>query len=230
MPPAPATDRVLPRERDGADDGFLDIECCRDVLEPFQARWRELAAEAERLGAEWAEHPDSYYAPFGWYLWPVRYFGIDNPDAMETAPLLASLVAREGRVMTAQYLRLAPGAEVAPHQGRPMGVARFHLGLSIPDDCALQVGDVTRGWTEGEWLAFDDVRTHRTWNRSDRDRIVLSLDMEHPSIRMTRTAYFHRFAQGAFYDFVRRSPRTYRSLRWFNRAVRSRFWPPSDFP
>ncbi len=207
------------------DDGFLDIDCCRDVLEPFQARWRELAAEAERLGAGWVEHPDNYYAPFGWYLSPVRYFGIDNPDAMAEAPLLGELVTRDGRVMTAQYLRLAPGAEVAPHQGRAMGVGRFHLGLTVPDDCGLQVGDGTRRWVEGEWLAFDDVRMHCTWNHSDRDRVVLSLDMEHPDIAMPRRAYAHRFAQGVFYDFVRRSPRTHRAMMWFNRAVRSRLWP-----
>lgn len=207
------------------DDGFLDVESCRDVLEPFEARWRELAAEAAQLGAGWHEHPETYYAPFGWYLSPVRYFGVDNPDATAEAPLLGALVSQDGRVMTAQYLRLGPGAKVAPHQGRAVGVGRFHLGLIVPDGCALQVGAIRRSWVEGEWLAFDDVRTHSTWNNSDSDRVVLSLDFEHPDIQVPRRAYASRFVQGTYYDFLRRSPSTVRAMMWYNRAVRSRLWP-----
>ncbi|MFN8050311.1 MAG: aspartyl/asparaginyl beta-hydroxylase domain-containing protein [Acidimicrobiales bacterium] len=224
----------VPTER--ADDGspepgttrFLDIESCRSILDPFQACWRDLAQEASQLGADWVEHPDTYFAPFGWYLSPIRYFGIDNPEAMAAAPVLGDLVARDARVMTAQYLRLAPGAEVAAHRGRPMGVGRFHLGLVVPDDCGLQVGDVTRTWVEGEWIAFDDVQLHRTWNHSDRDRIVLSLDFEHPDIPMPRRAYATRFAQGAWYSAVGGSPRARRAMMWYSRSIRSRFWPLDD--
>jgi beta-hydroxylase len=203
-------------------DGFLDVERCRDILEPFQACWRDLAAEAAQLGAAWLEHPETNYAPFGWYLSPVRLFGLDNPDAIAAAPLLGELVAREGRVMTAQYLRLAAGAEIAPHRGRPMGVGRFHLGLIVPADCGMQVGDVARSWVEGEWLAFDDVWVHRTWNHSDRDRIVLSLDVEHPDIPVPRWGYAWRFVQGTFYDVLRRNPRIWRAMTWCHRSVRSR--------
>lgn len=223
-PPSPA--RRDGREPPTADDGgFLDIECSRDVLDPFQDRWRELAAEAEGLGAGWLEHPETYYAPFGWYLSPLRYFGIDNPDAIAAAPILAQLLARDHRVVTAQYLRLAPGADIAPHQGRAIGVGRFHLGLVVPDGCGLEVEGAQRSWVEGEWLAFDDVRVHRTWNHGDRDRIVLSLDFEHPDVAMPRRAYASRFVQGTYYDVVRRSPRTRQAMMWFNRSVRSRLWP-----
>jgi beta-hydroxylase len=212
------------------EDGFLDIERCSDILEPFQARWRELANEAEQLGAGWLKYFETDYAPFGWYLAPVRLFGIDNPDAVAAAPLLSELVARDGRVMTAQYLRLGPGAEVGPHYGRPMGVARFHLGLRVPEGCGLRVGDVTRTWVEGEWLAFDDSLVHSTWNHSDRDRVVLSLDFDHPDIPVPRSGYALRFVQGTFYDFVRRSPRARRSMMWYHRARRRRSGPTDASP
>lgn len=225
MSMTPLQHRAVRRSRPICHDGFLDVESCRDVLESFQACWRELAAEAAHLEAGWVEHPDAYYAPFGWYLSPVRYFGVDNPDAMAAAPLLGALVAQDGRVMTAQYLRLGPGARVAPHQGRAMGVGRFHLGLIVPDGCGLQVGEIRRSWVEGEWLAFDDVWTHSTWNDSDSDRIVLSLDFEHPDIPMPRSAYATRFLQGTCYDLLRRSPDAVRAWAWYNRAVRSRLWP-----
>jgi beta-hydroxylase len=171
------------------------------------------------------EHPNNYYCPSGWYLSPVRFFGIDNPDAMAAAPVLSDLVARDSRVMTAQYLCLAPGATVASHRGTPMGMGRFHLGLSIPDGCVLHVGDQTREWIEGEWLAFDDVWPHSTSNLSDRNRIVLSLDLEHPAISLPKRAYLRRHLEGSIYEFLRRSPRTLRAIMWFNRRVRARLWP-----
>lgn len=234
MPATPLPDSTPRRSQPVDHDGFLDIECCRDILKPFEAHWRELAAEAAQLGAGWVEHPETYYAPFGWYLSPVRYFGVDNPEAMAAAPLLGALVAQDHRVMTAQYLRLGPGARVAPHQGRPVGVGRFHLGLIVPDGCGLQVGATTRTWVEGEWLAFNDVLTHSTWNDSDSDRVVLSLDFEHPEIPLPRKAYASRFVQGNYYDVLRRSPNACRAMMWFNRAIRSKVWPldasaaPSD--
>lgn len=212
-----------------ADTGFLDVEPCRDVLDRFTARWEDLAAEAEQIGARWVEHPDSYYAPSGWYLTPVRYFGIDNPDAAADAPLLAELLAGDHRVMTALYLRLAPGAVIAPHRGRPVGAGRFHLGLRVPPDCALDIEGTERTWVEGGWLAFDDAREHAAWNRSDRDRIVLQLDLEHPDIPMPRRAYASRFLQGSYCDLGRRSVRLRQAIRWYNRAVRSRLWPVETF-
>lgn len=218
-----------PGQEQEVGDGFLEIDRCQDVLAPFQARWQELATEADRIDEGWLAHPDSYYAPSGWYITPVRYFGIDNPDGIAAAPLLAELVAADGRVMNAMYLRLRGGSVIAPHRGRPVGAGRFHLGLRVPEGCALQIGDTTRTWVEGGWLAFDDGLEHSAWNHSDRDRVILQLDFEHPDIPMPRRAYGVRFLEGVYYDFVRRNEWARRSVMWFNRAVRSTLRPLDTF-
>lgn len=49
----------------------------------------------------------------------------------------------------------------------------------IPDgDVAIRVGDETRHWNEGKVFAFNDLCLHEAWNRTDRNRIVLLLDIE----------------------------------------------------
>lgn len=207
------------------DQDFLDIERCHEVLDPFQAHWHDLAAEADRIDAGWMKHPDSYYAPSGWFITPVRYFGIDNPDAVAVAPLLGELVARDRRVMNAMYLRLKAGAEIAPHRGRPVGVGRFHLGLTVPEGCFLRVGETSRTWVEGDWLAFDDGLLHAAWNHGDRDRVILQLDIEHPDISLPRRAYAVRFLEGVYYDILRRHPRARAGVAWVNRVIRNRIRP-----
>lgn len=74
----------------------------------------------------------------------------------------------------------------------------------MPDECGLQVGEVSRTWVEGEWLAFDDQLVHRAWNRSDLDRVVLQLDLEHPDIAVPRRAHAVRFLAGIYFDLFRR--------------------------
>src|SRR5215470_11228679 len=68
----------------------------------------------------------------------------------------------------AGFSRLAPGAHITPHrgyEGYSGFVLRCHLGLVVPEGCALKVGDETRGWQEGRCLVFDDSYEHEAWNR-----------------------------------------------------------------
>jgi len=77
---------------------------------------------------------------------------------------------------------LQPGTHIPPHFGLANYKVVAHLPLVVPPDCAIRVGDETRGWTEGECLVFDDSFEHEAWNRSDRERTVLILDVWHPDV------------------------------------------------
>ncbi|MEY3251495.1 MAG: hypothetical protein RL227_468 [Pseudomonadota bacterium] len=77
----------------------------------------------------------------------------------------------------AAFSVLNPGTTIYPHEGHQGPYLRCHLGLEVPPgDCALQVGDASRRWTEGEVLVFDDRNTHAAWNRTQRRRVVLLVD------------------------------------------------------
>jgi aspartyl/asparaginyl beta-hydroxylase (cupin superfamily) len=78
---------------------------------------------------------------------------------------------------------LEPGSSLPPHFGETNVVYRVHMGLVVPggvDQCGMQVDGERRGWAEGEVLVFNDARKHFVWNRSDRPRVILVLDVMKP--------------------------------------------------
>ena len=78
---------------------------------------------------------------------------------------------------------MRPGAHILPHRGVSNTRSVLHLGLVIPDHCALnllEVGEVH--WQEGRCFAFDDTYEHEAWNRSDSTRVILLADIWNPHL------------------------------------------------
>jgi aspartyl/asparaginyl beta-hydroxylase (cupin superfamily) len=59
---------------------------------------------------------------------------------------------------------------------------RAHLGIDIPPNCGIRVGDAGATWHEGTCIVFDDSFPHEVWNESERDRVVLVVDLWHPDL------------------------------------------------
>lgn len=78
--------------------------------------------------------------------------------------------------------RMKPGTHVSPHCGPTNLRIRVHLGVVVPDGCAIRVGNETRFWEEGKVMVFDDSFEHEVWHRGMTDRIVLILDLWHPAV------------------------------------------------
>jgi aspartate beta-hydroxylase len=79
---------------------------------------------------------------------------------------------------------LRPGAHILPHRGVTNARAVLHLGLEVPDGCALRLTEVEQlGWSAGRCFAFDDTYEHEAWNRSDTTRTVLLADIWNPYLR-----------------------------------------------
>lgn len=78
---------------------------------------------------------------------------------------------------------LRPGAHILPHRGVTNTRSVLHLGLTIPDDCALNLLDVGEvHWQAGRCFAFDDTYVHEAWNRSDSTRVILLADIWNPHL------------------------------------------------
>lgn len=79
---------------------------------------------------------------------------------------------------------MRPGAHILPHRGVTNARAVLHLGLEIPDGCALNlVGVQEQRWERGACFAFDDTFEHEAWNRSGSTRVILLGDIWNPYLR-----------------------------------------------
>jgi beta-hydroxylase len=119
----------------------------------------------------------------GWRTFGLYAFGQKQKRGCALCPRTAALVKRIPGMTMAGFSRLAPGAHITPHQGYEgyAGyVLRCHLGLEIPEGCALRVGEETRGWSDGKCMVFDDSHEHEAWNRGTGVRTILLIDFRNP--------------------------------------------------
>jgi hypothetical protein len=79
---------------------------------------------------------------------------------------------------------MRPGARILPHRGVTNTRAVLHLGLEIPEGCALNLtGVLEQHWQRGKCFAFDDTFEHEAWNKSETTRVVLLGDIWNPHLR-----------------------------------------------
>jgi aspartyl/asparaginyl beta-hydroxylase (cupin superfamily) len=79
---------------------------------------------------------------------------------------------------------LSPQTRIPPHCDLWNFTINLHLAVSIPEHCAIRVGNETREWTEGRCLLFDYSYRHQAWNDSDRPRICLLMDLWNPEVML----------------------------------------------
>jgi aspartate beta-hydroxylase len=119
------------------------------------------------------------------FLWE---YGNRNDAICERCPATAAALDAvpqnrvPGKAPSAFFSILKPGAHIPPHTGVTNARAIIHLPLVVPPGCGFRVGGETREWLEGEAFAFDDTIEHEAWNRSDKPRIILILDVWNPHL------------------------------------------------
>ena len=143
-----------------------ELENARHALTGFQPYRRDHYVPSGqwdalyiRIGDVWLEE-NRRFCP--------RTFGL-----LESVPRLAEV---------AMFSALSPSGHIAPHCGSWNCRITLHLGLVIPEDCALRVGSEIRTWRQGKVTAFDDTFEHEAWNKSDFTRYVLMFDVWHPDL------------------------------------------------
>jgi ornithine lipid ester-linked acyl 2-hydroxylase len=147
----------------------------------LEANWEKIREELAALkGEHFIDWSERYLYKEGWQTFGLYAFGVKIDKNCRLCPETTKLVETIPGLVTAGFSALAPGTHIAPHTGYPEGLLRCHLGLVIPEDCAIRVRDNTRSWQEGKCLVFDDTWEHEAWNKSDRTRVILLLDFKAP--------------------------------------------------
>ncbi len=122
-------------------------------------------------------HPDSKNK---WKVFTFEFFGIRHTLNCNLCPKTYSILKQIPSLISADFSYLPAKTHILPHKGFTKMVLRTHLGLTIPGDCKLRVGDEIKEWEEGKLLIFDDSFEHEAWNNSNEDRFVLMLDIANP--------------------------------------------------
>ncbi|HEY9695658.1 MAG TPA: aspartyl/asparaginyl beta-hydroxylase domain-containing protein [Trichocoleus sp.] len=149
----------------------------------LEANWKTIQQELNQLTPQhFIPYPERYLLDrrTGWDVFGLYFVGVKIDLNCALCPETARLVKQIPGMITAGFSRLAPGAHIVPHSGRPSGVLRCHMGLDVPEKCALRVAHEVRAWKEGKCMVFDDTSEHQAWNLSDRYRDVLLLDFKAP--------------------------------------------------
>jgi len=144
-----------------------------------------------------------------WRVFPLCHcFPAYTPDNFKWVPVTKSFVPRTCRLLeealgygdgqsylrTALFSQLAPRSVLEEHTGwadLANHVLRLHIPLVVPRNSGGIIGnndDLCGTWVDGcvethavgRPLLFDDSKTHRAFNYSDGDRIVLIVDLARP--------------------------------------------------
>jgi beta-hydroxylase len=143
----------------------------------LESRWWEIRREFDQLAQEQlVSWPDRGLYNHGWDVFGLWVMGQQLTDNCRCCPRTAEIVSNVPRMTTAGFSCLAPSTHIRPHVGYSDAVLRCHLGVVIPDGCAIQVGEESRCWEEGKCLVFDDTTLHSAWNESNTNRVVLLID------------------------------------------------------
>ena len=150
-----------------------------EFVQELEANWQTIKQELNQLQQQdFVAWPEKYLYGQGWDTFILFALSIKVHKNCETCPETTRLISAIPNLVSASFSSLAPGTHIEPHTGYPDGLLRCHLGLTIPNNCGIRVGDDIRTWQEGKCMVFDDTFEHEAWNQSDQTRVVLLLDFK----------------------------------------------------
>ena len=143
-------------------------------IQPFHYQLTEAQRSSLTQGGSW----DAYF-----FYRDGERFSAHHDACPATSAVLAKLpldhVRKHGPEVCFSLMR--PSAHILPHRGVTNTRAVLHLGLAIPEHCALNLVEVGAvKWREGGCFAFDDTYEHEAWNHSDTTRVILLGDIWNP--------------------------------------------------
>jgi len=120
-----------------------------------------------------------------WERYYIKWYSDISKDVTKQIPKTTTLLNQCQNIQLAMFSVMKPGTIVYPHRGPYRGSLRVHLGLECPsmeEGCYITIHDKKYGWKDGELLIFDDTYTHEVQNNSEKERVVLFMDISRPVI------------------------------------------------
>lgn len=174
-------DRTLPAR---AVYDPADFEVCRYLEQHYPLIDAELAALGDETQQRYLAVEEPLVAEGAWNGAIFYEAGIRYEPAARSFPTVARVVeGLPGEVRQCGSImlsRMEPGTHVVPHCGFTNRRLRVHLGLRVPQDAMMRVGEEFLEWRAGQCLVFDDSFEHEVWQLGAFPRVVLLVDIPHP--------------------------------------------------
>ena len=126
---------------------------------------------------KWPEK--SLYTNQGWTVFGMYAYGKKIQSNCKLCPETTRLLEMIPGLVTAGFSSLLPETHILPHSNYDNNVLTCHLGLTIPDDCVIRVGNQIKTWQEGKCLIFDDTKDHEAGNFGQSIRTILLINFQH---------------------------------------------------
>jgi hypothetical protein len=129
-------------------------------------------------GASFKSSPDVTGSE--WNVIYLKSFNLDYHKNKKKFPFLISLIDKIPNSVFAAISVIPPNTTIEPHYGDTNGIVRCHLGIIIPESypkIGIRVGNEEMGWEEGKIISFINVQEHSVWNKSDKKRYIVMIDI-----------------------------------------------------
>lgn len=157
-----------------------DFPFCKMLEENYDVIRREF--EALALDQDLVAWPERYLCKKGWDVFGLYAFNNRLEENCKKCPETARLLASIPGMTTAMFSCLQPRTHIRPHIGYYQYsnyILRAHLGIKVPEGCALVVNGVSQTWENGKTFVFDDTFRHEAYNKSNELRVVLMIDFKY---------------------------------------------------
>lgn len=125
-----------------------------------------------------------------WLNWGLvyngKFLGKNASLCPKTVQILSSLLPH---IRVAGFSLMKPNSVIKPHTdstGIRYNSLAYHLGLSVPNKCGMQVLKQRVTERDGFCFMFDASYLHYAFNHSNKDRIILYVDFDISSLQNTR--------------------------------------------
>ncbi|ETN81410.1 beta-hydroxylase, aspartyl/asparaginyl family, partial [Necator americanus] len=163
-------------------------------LKAVERQWVSIRAEAARVFQSapnsWKEENPTITVDGRWIAFPLLENGHFNSENCKMVPQTCSILKefRESSNASRSEMRfsaLSSGAQILPHCGPTNSRLQAHLGLIVPSEARIRVGNEQRGWKTGKFIIFDDSFEHELQfdgASSSSLRLILLIDLWHPEV------------------------------------------------
>lgn len=173
-------------------DFFEDINevpAAAIILENYQIIQKEVSQIINERNGTLIAHPlDKMYDQGGWETLSFINWDIPIPINKKKAPTISRIIDENPTIVSISINILKKGKVIKEHCGDTNAIVRCHLGIDIPaqlPDCGFQVNETQKSWQNGKLLLFCDAYNHKAWNKSNKDRVIISFDI-------IRNKFFHQ--------------------------------------